>query len=74
MGFSIGIIGLPNVGKTTIFNAITTVCAEASNYPFCTIEPNVGVVPVKDERLEKIKDIIKTETYLPTTIKFIDIA
>ncbi|GAB4439884.1 MAG: redox-regulated ATPase YchF [bacterium] len=74
MGFSIGIIGLPNVGKTTIFNAITSICAEASNYPFCTIEPNVGVVPVKDERLEKIKEIIKTESYLPTTITFIDIA
>lgn len=74
MGFSIGIIGLPNVGKTTIFNAITRICAEASNYPFCTIEPNVGVVPIKDERLEIIKDIIKTESYLPTTIKFIDIA
>ncbi len=74
MGFSIGIIGLPNVGKTTIFNAITAVCAEASNYPFCTIEPNVGVVPVKDERLEKIREIIKTDSYMPTTIKFIDIA
>ncbi len=74
MGFSIGIIGLPNVGKTTIFNAITAVCAEASNYPFCTIEPNIGVVPVRDDRLDRIKEIIKTESYLPTTIKFIDIA
>lgn len=74
MGFSIGIIGLPNVGKTTIFNAITSICAEASNYPFCTIEPNIGVVPVKDKRLDKISEIIKTESYLPTTITFIDIA
>lgn len=74
MGFSVGIIGLPNVGKTTIFNAITNVCAEASNYPFCTIEPNIGVVPVKDERLERIREIIHTESYLPTTITFIDIA
>ncbi|MCX7770544.1 MAG: redox-regulated ATPase YchF [Proteobacteria bacterium] len=74
MGFSIGIVGLPNVGKTTIFNAITSVCAEASNYPFCTIEPNIGVIPVKDRRLDKIAEIIKTESYIPTSIKFIDIA
>lgn len=74
MGFSIGIVGLPNVGKTTIFNAITSICAEASNYPFCTIEPNVGVIPVKDSRLDKIAEIIKTESYIPTSIKFIDIA
>lgn len=74
MGFSLGIVGLPNVGKTTIFNAITSICAEASNYPFCTIEPNRGVVPVKDERLDRIKDIIKVESYIPTHITFIDIA
>ncbi len=74
MGFSLGVVGLPNVGKTTIFNAITSICAEASNYPFCTIEPNKGVVPVKDERLDKIKEIIKVESYLPTSITFIDIA
>jgi len=74
MGFSIGIVGLPNVGKTTIFNAITSICAEASNYPFCTIEPNIGVIPVKDPRLDKIAEIIKTESYIPTSIKFIDIA
>ncbi len=74
MGFSLGVVGLPNVGKTTIFNAITSICAEASNYPFCTIEPNRGVVPVKDERLDRIKEIIKVESYLPTTITFIDIA
>jgi ribosome-binding ATPase YchF (GTP1/OBG family) len=74
MGFSIGIVGLPNVGKTTIFNAITSICAEASNYPFCTIEPNTGVIPVKDPRLDKIAEIIKVESYIPTSIKFIDIA
>lgn len=74
MGFSIGIVGLPNVGKTTVFNAITSICADASNYPFCTIEPNIGVIPVRDERLNKIAEIIKTESYIPTTIKFIDIA
>ncbi|MCX7990881.1 MAG: redox-regulated ATPase YchF [Proteobacteria bacterium] len=74
MGFSLGIVGLPNVGKTTIFNAITSICAEASNYPFCTIEPNKGVVPVKDERLDKIMEIIRTESYIPTSITFIDIA
>lgn len=74
MGFSLGIVGLPNVGKTTIFNAITAICAEASNYPFCTIEPNKGVVPVKDERLERIKEIIRVDSYIPTSITFIDIA
>lgn len=74
MSFSIGIVGLPNVGKTTIFNAITSICAEASNYPFCTIEPNIGVVPVVDERLEEIASIVKTESYVPTSITFIDIA
>ncbi len=74
MGFSLGIVGLPNVGKTTIFNAITSICAEASNYPFCTIEPNKGVVPIRDERLDKIKEIIRSESYLPTSITFIDIA
>ena len=71
MGFTCGIVGLPNVGKSTIFNAITAAGAEASNYPFCTIEPNIGIVPVPDERLQKI---FKPEKVTPTTLEFFDIA
>ncbi len=74
MGFNCGIVGLPNVGKSTIFNALTQAGAEAANYPFCTIEPNVGVVPVPDARLEKIAAIIKPQRILPTTVEFVDIA
>ncbi len=74
MGLSIGIVGLPNVGKSTLFNALSTAKAEAANYPFCTIEPNVGVVIVPDDRLAKIDSVIHAERILPTTFNFVDIA
>lgn len=74
MGIKCGIVGLPNVGKSTLFNCLTKAAVEASNYPFCTIEPNVGVVGVPDPRLEKLAAIVKPERILPTTIEFVDIA
>lgn len=70
----LGIVGLPNVGKSTLFNAITHAGAEAANYPFCTIEPNVGVVPVPDERLGKLAEIYKSKKLVPAVIEFYDIA
>ncbi|ABN52111.1 MAG TPA: redox-regulated ATPase YchF [Hungateiclostridium thermocellum] len=69
-----GIVGLPNVGKSTLFNAITKAGAESANYPFCTIEPNVGIVAVPDERLNKLAEMYKPEKVTPTTIEFVDIA
>jgi ribosome-binding ATPase len=75
MGIKCGIVGLPNVGKSTLFNAVTQAQnAAAANYPFCTIDPNVGVVPVPDLRLKALADIVKPEKILPTTVEFVDIA
>lgn len=70
----LGVVGLPNVGKSTLFNAITQAGAECANYPFCTIEPNVGVVAVPDERLDKLAEIYSPEKYTPAVIDFVDIA
>ena len=74
MGFTCGIVGLPNVGKSTFFNAITAAGADAANYPFCTIEPNVGVVPVPDHRIGRLVEIYQPPKIIPTTIEFVDIA
>lgn len=74
MGLNCGIVGLPNVGKSTIFSALTSAPAEAANYPFCTIEPNIGVVNVPDERLDKIVELIPTAKVIPAVTEFVDIA
>ncbi|WP_394820885.1 redox-regulated ATPase YchF [Pendulispora albinea] len=74
MGLSVGIVGLPNVGKSTLFNALSTAKAEAKNFPFCTIEPNVGVVAVPDSRLAALDSVVHADKIVPTSIQFVDIA
>lgn len=74
MGLQCGIVGLPNVGKSTLFNCLSNAKAQAANFPFCTIEPNVGVITVPDERLIKLEELVKPEKVVPTTIEIVDIA
>ena len=74
MGFKCGIVVLPNVGKSTLFNALTQAEIESANYPFCTIEPNVGIVPINDPRLEELAKIVKPKKIIPTAMQFVDIA
>ncbi len=74
MGFRCGIVGLPNVGKSTIFNALTSAGIESANYPFCTIEPNVGMVPVPDRRLDILAEMAKTKVKVNAQMEFVDIA
>ena len=74
MGFKCGIVGLPNVGKSTLFNALTQAGIESENYPFCTIEPNIGVVTVNDTRLDELSEIVNPKKTIPAVIEFVDIA
>ena len=74
MALQCGIVGLPNVGKSTLFNALSSAKAEAANFPFCTIEPNVGVVTVPDKRLNVLEELVNPQRVLPTVIEFVDIA
>ena len=74
MGFKCGIVGLPNVGKSTLFNSLSSAKAEAANFPFCTIEPNIGMVMVPDPRLDKLTEIVQPKAVQPAVVKIVDIA
>src|SRR5690349_471253 len=74
MGLKCGIVGLPNVGKSTLFNCLSNAKAQAANFPFCTIEPNLGVITVPDERLNKLEQIVKPQRVVPTVVEIVDIA
>ena len=74
MGFNCGIVGMPNVGKSTLFNALTRAGIDAENFPFCTIDPNTGVVPVPDPRLNRLAELVSPEKIIPTSMEFVDIA
>ncbi|MBL4755285.1 MAG: redox-regulated ATPase YchF, partial [Flavobacteriales bacterium] len=74
MALKCGIVGLPNVGKSTLFNCLSNAKAQAANFPFCTVEPNVGIITVPDERLNKLSDLVTPEKVVPTTIEIVDIA
>ena len=74
MALQCGIVGLPNVGKSTLFNCLSSAKAESANYPFCTIEPNIGIITVPDERLERISDLVNPQKIIPTTVEIVDIA
>ena len=74
MALQCGIVGLPNVGKSTLFNCLSNAKAQAANFPFCTIEPNVGVITVPDERLNKLSELVHPQRIVPTTVEIVDIA
>ncbi|MFM9007819.1 MAG: GTPase, partial [Bacteroidota bacterium] len=74
MGLKCGIVGLPNVGKSTLFNCLSNAKAQAANFPFCTIEPNLGVITVPDERLNTLEKLVKPQKTVPTTVEIVDIA
>ena len=74
MSLQCGIVGLPNVGKSTLFNCLSNAKAQSANFPFCTIEPNVGVITVPDERLNQLAALVKPQRILPTTVEIVDIA